>query len=345
MKFFVLDKVNGNILFTNATAECLSCFAAHKDENYIRIECPLNEGCVRLGEKESGKYFFYLCTDETQTKTSKLFREKLEMLSYCVPSMMEFKDEVEATVKRKEMEKYSKVVHNLKTLNAQNIYTQYNFISQDAFAENYRNQFEFVMNEVKRNPREATIALLKQAKNNAHMKTEFTSHEKLAMENPSLFGQNHVMRKVILNVYHSFDMEFKEKGVDFRITASDERAFFDYDTIRLALYHILSNAVKYIAKNSTLNVVITPTETKLGIDFQMQSFYIKPNERENIFEDNYSGEVVLAYKLQGQGLGMGLIRKAITMNNGQFIVIAGEKNRRNDFANNIFRIILPKHKQ
>lgn len=108
MKFFVLDKASGNILFTNATTECLNCFVAHKEGNYIRIECPLNEGDVRLGGKEGNKYIFYLCSNEVQTKTSKLFHEKLEMLNYCVPSMIEFKNEVENTVKREEMEKYSK---------------------------------------------------------------------------------------------------------------------------------------------------------------------------------------------------------------------------------------------
>ena len=73
----------------------------------------------------------------------------------------------------------------------------------------------------------------------------------------------------------------------------------------------------------------------------MQSLYIKPEEQDMIFNDHYSGESVKQLNLQGSGLGMGLIRKAILLNGGNFIVIPGKKFKKRNYAENIFRLILP----
>lgn len=342
MTFFIASST-GELLFTNGGSTCRDCMSRHKGSFYTRIDCPVNHCNMRFGSMESKGYFLFLCSDEAQTKTTALFKEKINMLSYVVPAMLEFRAEVEKTAKRKEVEKYSKVVHNLKSLNAQSILAQYRFISQDAFVDRYDNLFDYVLNEVKNRPRDAAIALFKQAKSNAHMKTEFTSHEKLAMDNPALYKQTHIIRKVILNVYHSFDYDFRENHVSFRITESDIRAIVDYDTVRLAIYHILSNAVKYIAPNSCLQTEISLDEGKSNavVDFKMHSLYIKPEELDLIFNDHYSGESVRQSNLQGSGLGMGLIKKAILLNGGDFIVIPGKKFKKSNYAENIFRLILP----
>lgn len=342
MTFFIVSST-GELLFTNGGSTCRECMSHHNESAYTRIDCPMSHCNMRFGRMESKGVILYLCSDETQTKTTALFKEKINMLSYVVPAMLEFRNEVEKTSKQQEVEKYSKVVHNLKSLNAQSILAQYRFIPQEAFTDRYDNLFEYVLNEVKNRPKDAAVALLKQAKSNAHMKTEFTSHEKLAMDNPALFKQTHIVRKVILNVYHSFDYDFRENNVSFRITETDIRAIIDYDTVRLAIYHILSNAVKYIAPNSCLQTEISLDEgnNNAVVDFKMQSLYIKPEERDLIFDDHYSGESVKQLNLQGSGLGMGLIRKAILLNGGNFIVIPGKKFKKRIYAENIFRLILP----
>lgn len=342
MTFFIVSSTR-ELLFTNGGSTCRECMSHHKDSAYTRIDCPLNHCNVRFGSMDSKGYVLFLCSDESQTKTTTLFKEKINMLSYVVPAMLEFRNEVEKTAKQQEVEKYSKVVHNLKSLNAQSILAQYRFIPQDAFVDKYENLFEYVLDEVKNRPKEAAIALIKQAKSNAHMKTEFTSHEKLAMDNPALFKQTHIIRKVILNVYHSFDYDFRENHVFFRITETDIRAIIDYDTVRLAIYHILSNAVKYIAPNSCLQTEISLDEenNNVIVDFKMQSLYIKPEELDLIFNDHYSGESVKQLNLQGTGLGMGLIKKAILLNGGNFTVIPGIKFKKSNYADNVFRLTLP----
>ena len=343
MIYFVFDN-QWTLLFTNGSKLCLDCIKKNREKSYCKITCPEDTEDRRFGKRETKEHILFLCSSQTKTKTTKLFNDKLEMLSYSIPSMMHFKGEIEKTAQQTELEKYTKIVHNLKTLNAQSINALYSFISQEFFSEHYDNVLEFVTQQVKARPKDAAIAIIRQAKNNAHMKTEFSSHEKMAMDQPLLMSKYHVVRTVVLNVYHSFDYDFKAKKVNLKIDNSDARAYFDYETIRLALYHIFSNAVKYICDNSNLVVRIIDNPETIQIEFEMKSFYISSEEMTAIFEDHYSGSIVSKKNLNGSGLGMGLIKKALTMNKGRIEVIPGEKRLNSDYSQNIFVFILPKNK-
>lgn len=341
--FHIVDESN-NVLFTNTKQECNGCIATNANSSCRKLLCLYDKEERRLGFTQRKNTKLYLCSDCRATKTSKLFKEKVELLSYTLPSMLEFKKEIELVTRNEEREKYSKIVHNLKTLNGQSILSQYKFIPQDSFSENYENLFDIVLTEVKNRPRDATVAILRQSKNNEFMKTEFSTHEKLSIESPSLFTQNHVVRKVILNVYHSFDMDFKNKHVYLKIDDVDLKARFDYDTIRVAIFHIFSNAIKYIAKNSDLNIFISGDNNFVFVDFVMKSLFIYADEVDAIFEDHNSGKIANTLNLNGSGLGMGLIKKALTINGGNINVLPGVSKSRIsgiDYGTNTFRIMLP----
>lgn len=347
MIFYVTDE-NDKMLFSNAPQECYDCIRKNATSACHTLICPYGEKEKKIGFSYHKNMKLILCSDRQHTKTSKLFKEKIEFLSYTLPSMFLFKNEIEQAVRNEEREKYAKLVHNLKTLNAQSIMNQYKFIPQDLFAESYGNLFTTVLHEVEKRPKEATIALLKQSKNNEYMKTEFSTHEKLTMNSPSLTIQSHVVRKVVLNVYHSFDLEFKDKGVNFKIDDVDHKAKFDYDTIRVAFFHLFSNASKYTAKDSELYVSISVEDDNVIVDFLMRSLYIYEEEINIIFDDHQSGKTAKDLKLNGSGLGMGLIRKALAINRGKIKVIPGMKKYKKsgkDFGDNIFRIMLPKDKK
>jgi len=244
-------------------------------------------------------------------------------------------------VRIKGLERYEKIVHNLRTLNAQSIQEQYSFLSQDQLTDNYQNLLEFVTKAINDNPEKAAIAFIRLAKNNANIKTEFAAHEKLSVVNPILSKNRHSVRKVILNVYHSFYLDFKEKNVTVFIFNSEKKVVFDYETIRLALYHLLSNISKYIKRNSNLQIGIKDSEGEFSIFFDMESIHIEKDEVQKIFEDNYSGIKVRAANKQGKGLGMGLIKKALTLNDATIEVIPGDGiNTKNkvDYSNNKFII-------
>lgn len=342
MKFLVTDRNNREVI-NSLDEPCKECLKTSVD--YNRVTCPDNNEERRYGIKEYAGGRIFICTSSSSTKTTKLFKEKIEMLSYCIPSLSLIKEKAINEASNLEKEKYSKIVHNLKTLNAQSIQSQYKFVPQNVFADNYHNLYEFLKSEVVKRPHDATIAILRLSKNNAHMKTEFSTHEKLSVENPNLLIQEHNIRSVILNVYHSFDIDFRANNIQFRIPDTAHYLMFDYDTIRVALYHIFSNTIKYVCKNSKVQVKIFDKDKITYVDFEMKSLHIARDERNKIFEDNYSGKSTLSKQKNGSGLGMGLIRKALAINNAEIEVICGEKSTRiegQDFSDNIFRLILNK---
>lgn len=115
--------------------------------------------------------------------------------------------------------------------------------------------------------------------------------------------------------------------------------YFDFDTIRVALYHMFSNAIKYMKPYTILDVSFMVDEINVDVNFKMSSFYIQPSERSSIFNDHYSGVEAVANKLNGNGLGLGYIKKALGLNNGEFIIHAGDKiETRNKikYSENIF---------
>ncbi|MGL5620531.1 MAG: ATP-binding protein, partial [Tannerellaceae bacterium] len=111
--------------------------------------------------------------------------------------------------------------------------------------------------------------------------------------------------------------------------------------VRVAIYHIFSNAIKYIQDKTTLLVEIEERNNQTCVSFNMRSLHICIDEKERIFEDHYSGKSTKAKNKNGNGLGMGLIRKALKINNATIEVICGQKISKQagqDFSDNIFKL-------
>jgi light-regulated signal transduction histidine kinase (bacteriophytochrome) len=337
MRILIRD-IEKNIVFENLDSQCYSCEQKCTTEGHL-CKCPASpEKELRQGKLTSQNGSFFLCDEKTFAKTTNLFKEKLGILVNTTPAIKKLYGEVQS----KGQERYEKIVHNLKTLNAQSIQEQYSFISQEQLADNYQNQLALVVDEIKKNPEKAAIAFIRLTKNNANIKTEFAAHEKLSVENPVLSKSKHSIRKVILNVYHSFDLDFKDKDITVLIPDFEKKLIFDYETMRLALYHLFGNASKYIKRNTTLKIDGNEIEQRFLVTFDMDSIHIEQDEIDKIFEDGYSGVKVKATtNRKGTGLGMGLIKKALHLNDATIKVVAGnniEAKKKVDYSNNKFII-------
>lgn len=325
------------VWYSNLEQDCEKCLNSVTGE-LEQVNCTLSGDVCKAGVSIAHKKNIFLCCSKSECKNNKRFAEKFSIVKSEIPFLVSLIKQIEAKYAQIEREKYSQIVHNLKSLNAQSIATQSLLIPQDIH-QSYRGLFDVVEEKVQSDPKEATLILLKLAKNNYHIKTEFTTHEKLSFENPVLFKQNHNIRTVILNVYHSFDIEFREKYIELHVEDRDIIINFDFDTIRVALYHIFSNAIKYMKPRTRLDVSYCVNEDNVEVNFKMKSFYIRPDERSFIFNDHYSGTEAIANKLNGNGLGMGYIRKALALNNGEFIIYAGDKietKNKINYSDNLF---------
>lgn len=344
MKILVRDNKE-EIIFKNLDDQCILC---EENCNIIGVvfKCPNSNDETRQGKINSNNGSFFLCCNKSETKSTKLFWNKLEMLIYSIPTLKKIKEDIYLKTKQLEQDKYQRIVHNLKTINAQSIQEQFNLIPQDVLAENYPDQLRYVENVISENPEKAAITFLRLAKNNSNIKTEFVTHEKLSVENPILSLNNHNIKNVILNVFHSFSLEFKDKKVRMEIFSESKHLIFDYDTVRVAFYHMFQNATKYIRPNSIMKINCQDYKDSFSVIFKMESIHIEESELAKIFEDNYSGVRVVQKNKQGAGIGMGLIKKALELNKSSIEVKAGkeiDRRQKVDYSQNEFHISFSKN--
>lgn len=241
-----------------------------------------------------------------------------------------------------------RLIHNLITLNAHNIQEIYSIIPQGEISKESGDKIKFVCSAIEKDPIEAAKTLLRIAKNNAAMKTEFSVFNKLFGKPKELRSTSHTMHKVLMNILYLFFPDFTDKGVKVIVNRDNASAYFDYESIHVALYHLIDNAAKYTRNNSELSINIKTVEPYVILVFQMKSIKILPNEVEKIYEEGFSGSLSQGLLKSGNGIGMNLVKRILELNHGSVSHISQpntcEKWCGIEYQVNEFIIQLPMHK-
>lgn len=110
----------------------------------------------------------------------------------------------------------------------------------------------------------------------------------------------------------------------------------DPDLLSFAVYNLLTNAVKYSPKGTTVSLSADEREGNALIAVEDQGYGIAPAERERIFERFYRLKRDEKGPEPGTGIGLALVREIVTQHGGNISVDsrAGEGSR--------FTITLPK---
>jgi K+-sensing histidine kinase KdpD len=87
----------------------------------------------------------------------------------------------------------------------------------------------------------------------------------------------------------------------------------DFETIRVALYHLIDNTSKYILPDTQLRIKFSAGEHKFIVSFEMISMEIKEHELEDIFNEGISGENAKKVKKNGDGLGLPIIKTILKL--------------------------------
>ena len=138
MKFYIKQLENDAII-NNLENVCFECFdKCNTIGNVIKV-CKFDGNSNRrMGRQSTLKGVVFLCCN--QTKTTKLFREKLEILKYSIPSFFEINNKAVKNISEKEQENFARIAHNLRKINAQNIHQLYELVPQSILTENINNQ-------------------------------------------------------------------------------------------------------------------------------------------------------------------------------------------------------------
>ncbi|UKY37683.1 hypothetical protein [Pantoea dispersa] len=252
-------------------------------------------------------------------KSNNVFYNKVNLLLESIPSYIEIynsaKIEANQHVKR--------LIHNLVTLNAHNIQEVYSIIPQEVMQNKSNGRRERIIAHVTNDPYEASLSLVRIAKNTLKMKTEIDVYNTLLTGNPALNKKTHQIHRLLMNVFYVFFPDFTDKGITVEVSESNDNVFVDYETFQVAIYHIVENSVKYIKPETVLNVDISknPLTKKVVVQFRMTSLRIEPHEVDKIFIEGYSGEVARRCNRAGSGIGMPRAKTLLEHNNASLTVI------------------------
>jgi signal transduction histidine kinase len=170
----------------------------------------------------------------------------------------------------------------------------------------------------------------------------------LSSDKPVLEFYYHNPHKLVLLVLNPFWLEFIEKGVRIDVRECSCEISVDYKSIAVVFSHMFENASKYSASDSTLRISFVENGLSVTIVFEMISLKIKPEEKDKIFDEEFSGEYAKGLALSGNGIGMSIVKNLLSLNKGSIeLEIDTDPSARKTimgipFEKNIFKITLPK---
>lgn len=195
-------------------------------------------------------------------------------------------------------------------------------------------------------PADAALLIFKLNKQIMSLGSELTAYRLLNETRIDLEPMDIGLYSMVRNVASGFFAELNENSNYIDIDNSYVKAHFDFQTIEVALYYLIENAVKYVLPKSKIGVAFESTMEWEIVRFHMTSLYIDVNEVDKIFEEGYSGVESQRGNLCGKGLGMTQAKILIELNGGNLTITAGKikKSRRNNlrYADNTVIIKLPK---
>ena len=125
---------------------------------------------------------------------------------------------------------------------------------------------------------------------------------------------------------------------------------FDFETIRVALYHIIDNTAKYISPNTQLKIRFSENieNNNFSLILEMISMEIKPNELDDVLREGYSGAYAKQSGKNGDGLGLYIVNRILNLNGAKLIVhinqypLYTKKIEGINYVRNTFEIIFNK---
>lgn len=311
MSFYkVIDK-EGNYICDSLPLDVSSLFEGLSDTSKkVRV------GGVewRLGAYVRDGVVLHVATSELDLiRSTRLFARQIEFLFGCMGELKR----IHQLVSNEAKTQANRMIHNLVTLNAHNLQEVYSIIPQEVMEDKKRGGWIKRVTEcVESDCYDASLSLVRIAKNSLKMKVEISVYDSLSNGNAAPVMKRHSVHRVLMNVFYVFFPDFTDKEVLVNVAESTEFIDCDYETFQVALYHIVENAVKYIKHKTVLDVGISRGDDgKIQIVFSMNSLQIRQDEIDRIFDEGYSGHYSKKIMKSGSGIGLARVKELLSYNN------------------------------
>lgn len=337
-KFRIIKKP-GDILLEKLLPGCETCI-----HNPGTINCPLS-GEKRVKSSNTNDFLeMQFCSNAAQDiRNPGLLRSKMELIF----SIFDAISEKTKTTLEEEKKKLRRLFHNVTSLNAHNIQELYALIPQDSLLK-AREQKAQAERYIRQNPRDASESFLRVAKNCSGIKTEIDVFQKIHSGNHIPSPGNHRIHSLLLNILYVFFTDFTDKHVYINVEESEINVYLDFESIRIALYHFFQNAEKYCLPEKEIDIKFKVMDRYCYVEISMVSLFMTENDINKLYNDDYSGEYSMQLKKNGHGIGMGVIRDMLRLNNSTLTIQAGKTPTVNfetiPYANNKFIFKFPTRK-
>ena len=320
MKYKLSNNKN-EVIANSLDAVCNECFLiARSSSSSVKHKCPVQRVLCRIGFAESvGKSVFLCSSAKDDLNSTKSFNAKSNAFLVVVNHLEDTYNTINETLNKRTR----RLIHNLISINAHSMQEIYDFVPQEVMSKNINHQLRDIQNAIKGQLSSASKLFLRMAKNNLKMKTEFSVFKNIHDTNKSPVFGRHEVRKVVLNVLHTFFTDFTDNNVVINVQDCSLSTTFDYETLSVAIFDIADNATKYIMPDSSFDVYFENIDGELNIVFEMFSFPIKPEEVDRLCEEGFSGELCSKLGSAGDGIGMFRTKRLLELNKA---VISVESN-------------------
>jgi signal transduction histidine kinase len=343
MHKLIIDKSGVVLCSSMPNTSCQSCIAKSVHNGFAHSMCPISCESKRLAYQKGNQGEVYICANENIT--TKNFKLLVAELLYAIPTLRDARLELLSEIKEQSNARVNRVLHNIKNINAHLLQELYTFVPQELFTKRLGKTVNTVVELIKKQPKNAAIAFLRIAKLNSGLKAELSVYDKLLKDNPQLQFREYNIRDVVMLVLHEFFSDFHEIGVYIDVEECYKRVSIDFESFRVALYHIVENASKYVLPNSNIEIKFNSKNDTFSIVFLMQSYKLNVDDKERIFEEGFSGSLAVKAGKSGHGIGMYRAKKLLRLNNGDLIFDPGKVAERIidniEYAFNTITITLP----
>jgi signal transduction histidine kinase len=123
--------------------------------------------------------------------------------------------------------------------------------------------------------------------------------------------------RLAAQVVEEFGRESVSKGFSIEVdVASGLECLIDRETLALAIWNLLENAVKYSGECRMVRVAVDRRGHRAAISVRDGGLGIAPRERKAIFEKFVRGDSARASDTKGTGLGLALVRRIVEGHGG-----------------------------
>lgn len=342
--YFKLVNKDDIVIYSNLPKDFEYYFDLCNAKTEVIDKCRFANSKVRHGKITSENGTAYLLTiDKELINKPRYFKEKLIVYSELIQEINNIKTKITHDVQVDNR----RLVHNITSFNGHNIQELYLVVPEEKLSRDYRKVKETIKTYLARDPDAVADAFLRIAKNSIAMKAEFTVFKKLDGGSGTLQKQYHNIRKVVLTVLHVFYQDFKELDVHVLVEENENLLKFDFETIRVSLYHLIDNTTKYILPNTQLKIRFFENKenNSFSLYMEMISMEIKANELDDVLKEGFSGDYAKQSGKNGDGLGLFIVNKILKINGAKLVVhipeplLTSKRVAGINYVKNIFEII------